>query len=103
MSHFGRGGPGSEVRMTQAQERDSGIPEGLWTRCPERGDMLFRKGVEEALHVCPNCQYHFRVGARTRNKLPVDPGSFEERYADVEPAGPLRLPDHKADKDSQTC
>jgi len=85
--------------MTQAQERDSGIPEGLWTRCPECGDMLFRKVVEEALHVCPNCQYHFRVGARTRINLLVDPGSFEERYADVEPADPLRFTDKKAYKD----
>ena len=84
---------------TQTQERDSGIPEGLWTRCPECGDMLFRKVVEEALHVCPNCQYHFRVGARTRIDLLLDPGTFEERYTDVEPADPLRFTDKKAYKD----
>src|SRR5712664_2128861 len=36
-----------------------GVPEGLWMRCPDCGDMLFRKVVEESLHVCPNCQYHF--------------------------------------------
>jgi acetyl-CoA carboxylase carboxyl transferase subunit beta len=81
-------------------ERDrAGIPEGLWMRCPECGDMLFRKVVEEALHVCPNCQYHFRVGARTRIEHLVDPGSFEERYEDVEPADPLRFVDKKAYKD----
>jgi acetyl-CoA carboxylase carboxyl transferase subunit beta len=84
---------------TQTQERDSGIPEGLWTRCPECGDMLFRKVVEEAQHVCPNCQYHFRIGARTRIDLLLDPGSFEERYADVEPTDPLRFTDKKAYKD----
>ena len=33
--------------------KSEGIPEGLWMRCPECGDMLFRKVVEEALHVCP--------------------------------------------------
>ncbi len=77
----------------------SGIPEGLWLRCPECSDMLFRKVVEEALHVCPNCQYHFRVGARKRIELLVDPGSFEERYADVEPGDPLRFVDKKAYKD----
>ena len=77
----------------------SGIPEGLWLRCPECGDMLFRKVVEEALHVCPNCQYHFRISARTRIEQLVDPGSFEERYEDVEPADPLRFVDKKAYKD----
>ena len=49
-----------------------GIPEGLWMRCPECGDMLFRKVVEESLHVCPNCQYHFRIGARARLELPLE-------------------------------
>jgi acetyl-CoA carboxylase carboxyl transferase subunit beta len=81
------------------KERESGIPEGLWMRCPECGDMLFRKVVEEAQHVCPNCQYHFRVSARTRIDLLVDPGSFEERYTDVEPTDPLRFTDKKAYKD----
>jgi len=81
------------------REQKEGIPEGLWMRCPECGDMLFRKVVEEALHVCPNCQYHFRIAARTRIEQLVDPGSFEERYADVEPADPLKFADKKAYKD----
>ena len=85
-----------EVREGKDRE---GIPEGLWLRCPECGDMLFKKVVEEALHVCPGCQHHFRIGARNRIDLLVDPGSFEERYADVEPADPLRFTDKKAYKD----
>ena len=40
--------PGSPLRR-------EGIPQGLWLRCPECGDMLFRKVVEEAQHVCPQC------------------------------------------------
>src|SRR5579864_5825101 len=82
-----------------AKDQKEGIPEGLWTRCPECGDMLFRKVVEEAMHVCPNCQYHFRISARMRVEQLVDPGSFEERYADVEPADPLKFADRKAYKD----
>ena len=88
--------PNEALRLQKEKE---GIPEGLWMRCPECGDMLFRKVVEEALHVCPNCQYHFRVSARTRVAQLVDPGSFEERYADVEPADPLKFVDKKAYKD----
>ncbi|HZN68209.1 MAG TPA: acetyl-CoA carboxylase, carboxyltransferase subunit beta [Tepidisphaeraceae bacterium] len=87
-------------RLQQQPQADrQGIPEGLWLRCPECSDMLFRKVVEEALHVCPNCQHHFRIGARKRIELLVDPGSFEERYADVEPGDPLRFVDKKAYKD----
>ena len=80
-------------------EQKEGIPEGLWLRCPDCGDMLFRKVVEEGLHVCPNCQYHFRISTRTRIEQLVDPGSFEERYADVEPTDPLKFVDKKAYKD----
>ncbi len=65
-------------------------------RCPECGDMLFRKAVEETLHVCPNCDHHFRVSARTRIDQLVDPGSFEEMFADIEPADPLKFMDKKA-------
>ena len=82
----------------QKEQRD-GIPAGLWMRCPECGEMLFRKVVEEALHVCPGCQYHFRISARTRVEQLVDPGSFEERYADIEPTDPLKFTDKKAYKD----
>jgi acetyl-CoA carboxylase carboxyl transferase subunit beta len=76
-----------------------GIPEGLWLRCPECGDMLFRKVVEEALHVCPGCQHHFRVSAQTRIEQLVDVGSFEEMFDDIEPTDPLKFTDKKAYKD----
>jgi len=79
--------------------KESGIPEGLWVRCTDCGDMLFRKVVEEALFVCPNCQYHFRISAQQRIEQLVDPGSFEERYVDIQPADPLKFIDRKAYKD----
>ena len=88
------GTPG--MRLHKEKE---GIPEGLWMRCPECGDMLFRKIVAEALGVCPNCQHHFRLAARDRVEQLVDPGSFEERYTDVEPTDPLKFVDKKAYKD----
>ena len=80
-------------------QRKEGIPEGLWMRCPECGDMLFRKAVAEALHVCPQCSYHFRIAARARIEQLVDTGSFEELFTDIEPADPLKFTDRKAYKD----
>jgi len=79
--------------------KESGIPEGLWVRCTECSDMLFRKVVEEALYVCPNCQYHFRISAQQRIEQLVDTGSFEERHADIKPADPLNFTDRIAYKD----
>ena len=37
----------------RTKKRD--IPEGLWLRCPGCEEMVFRKRVEENLHVCPEC------------------------------------------------
>src|SRR2546421_11373087 len=90
----------SQIPTENSVERKSeGIPEGLWLRCPECGGMLFRKVVEEALHVCPECQYHFRVSARKRVEQLLDPGSFEEMFEDIEPTDPLKFTDKKAYKD----
>jgi acetyl-CoA carboxylase carboxyl transferase subunit beta len=68
-------------------------------RCADCGAMLFRKVVEEALHVCPECQHHFRISARERIEQLVDPGSFEEMFDDIEPADPLKFVDKKTYKD----
>lgn len=76
--------------------RREGIPEGLWLRCPECGDMLFRKVVEDNLDVCAACQYHFRISARRRLAVLVDPGSFEELFDDIAPVDPLRFQDKKS-------
>ena len=67
------------------------VPDGLWMRCPACEGMLYRKTVAENLHVCPQCQHHFRMGARERIRQMVDPDSFEELFADIAPADPLQF------------
>ena len=101
---FGKGGASLLSRAQRLErlakpQQEEGIPAGLWLRCPECGDMLFRKVVDEALNVCPKCQHHFRIGARTRIEQLVDPGSFEEMFDDIEPSDPLKFADKKAYKD----
>ena len=65
------------------------VPDGLWMRCPSCEAMLYRKTVAENLEVCPECEAHFRVGARARIDQLADPGSFEELFADIGPTDPL--------------
>jgi len=55
--------------------------------------MVYSKEVEENLHCCPECGHHRRINARTRIEQLVDPGSFEELYADLEPIDPLNFKD----------
>ncbi len=89
----------SQIPTDPVKKEKEGIPEGLWMRCPDCGDMLFRKVVEEALSVCPNCQHHFRLSAAKRIEQLADPGSFETMFDDLEPVDPLKFTDKKAYKD----
>jgi acetyl-CoA carboxylase carboxyl transferase subunit beta len=67
------------------------VPDGLWMRCDTCEAMLYRKVVVENLEVCPQCNYHFRVGARNRIAQLADPDSFEEMFAEIAPADPLEF------------
>ena len=83
--------------------RGTGIPAGLWMRCPVCGEMLFKKVVEDNANVCPACDHHFRVNARTRVAQLTDDGSFEELYAELEPVDTLKFVDKKSYADRITA
>jgi acetyl-CoA carboxylase carboxyl transferase subunit beta len=69
--------------------RKRDMPDGLWMRCPQCEATLFTKVVHENLNVCPDCDWHFRIGARRRVEQLVDTGSFEELFSQIAPADPL--------------
>ena len=77
----------------RAKKKD--IPEGLWLKCPGCEEMVYRKRVEENLHVCPECQYHFRIGAHQRLGLLADVDSFEEYFPNLMSPDPLGFVDRK--------
>lgn len=73
------------------------IPEGLWLRCPndQCGQMIYRKQMEANLHVCPECEHHFRISAAERINQLSDPGSFEPLFTDLRATDPLGFVDRK--------
>ncbi len=77
----------------------SGVPEGLWMRCSNCEAMVYRKLIERNLHVCTECEHHFRVDAETRIQQLCDPDSFEPRWLDVAPTDPLKFKDLRPYKD----
>jgi acetyl-CoA carboxylase carboxyl transferase subunit beta len=83
------------AQTPQVETERSGIPAGLWMRCPECAAMLFKKAVEDNLHVCPECQHHFRISARERIRQICDENSFEEMFGDLESIDPLGFSDKK--------
>ncbi|MBY0613652.1 MAG: acetyl-CoA carboxylase, carboxyltransferase subunit beta [Beijerinckiaceae bacterium] len=70
-------------------------PENLWIKCPETGQMVFHKDVEQNLFVIPGSGYHMRMSAEARLKHMFDGGQFEDIVAREPPADPLRFRDTK--------
>lgn len=71
----------------------------LWTKCVHCDSQLLKKDIEDNNMVCPVCDYHFRVNARTRIKQLFDEGSFEEMFTDIKPTDPLDFVDTESYKD----
>lgn len=71
----------------------------LWTKCVHCDAQLLKKDIEDNNMVCPVCDYHFRVNARTRIKQLFDEGSFKELFTDIKPTDPLEFVDTESYKD----
>jgi acetyl-CoA carboxylase carboxyl transferase subunit beta len=67
------------------------IPGGMWTKCPECGELLYNKKLKENLQICQKCEYHFRVGAYERLEMVMDPGTFKEKYSEMQSKDPLKF------------
>ena len=42
------------------------VPENFWTKCPNCGEMIFHRQLEDNLQVCPKCNNHRKLAARAR-------------------------------------
>ena len=71
----------------------------LWTKCVHCDAQLLKKDLEDNMMVCPVCDYHFRINARTRISQLFDENSFEELFADIKPTDPLEFVDTESYKD----
>jgi acetyl-CoA carboxylase carboxyl transferase subunit beta len=87
-----------------AADADTAAPrpsrmEGLWSKCEECGEILYRQELEKNLNVCTSCGYHMPWPARTRLANVLDEGSFQEYDRGLEPLDPLGFSDVKKYKD----
>jgi len=68
--------------------------EGLWQKCQGCSQILWRKALEENLHVCPKCGLHFKVDAVGRLRMLLD-AEWEEHDKNLSSADPLEFSDAK--------
>jgi acetyl-CoA carboxylase carboxyl transferase subunit beta len=71
------------------------MPENLWVKCPETGQMVFHKDLEANQFVIPGSNFHMRMGADARLKSFFDGGKFEIVQAPEVAFDPLKFRDEK--------
>ncbi|MCB1984982.1 MAG: acetyl-CoA carboxylase carboxyltransferase subunit beta [Burkholderiales bacterium] len=71
------------------------VPEGLWSKCSSCEAVLYYTDLVKNLNVCPRCDYHNRISARTRIDYLLDEKDRQEIGAEVQPTDPLKFKDSK--------
>jgi acetyl-CoA carboxylase carboxyl transferase subunit beta len=83
----------------QTNPKNVKVPHGLWIKCNNCNEIIYKKEVERNLEVCPKCSYHFRISAQTRINMIFDSSSFHEHDSKIEPTDPISFKDLKKYRD----
>ncbi len=84
-----------EKKPKEPTEKQVAIPEGLWVKCDDCKEIVYRKEVVRNLNVCTKCGYHFRISARERLAMLYD-GGWQEFDRGLVSSDPLGFVDTKA-------
>ena len=69
--------------------------EGLWVKCENCRQIIWKKDLEENMNVCPKCEKHFRIDARTRLAQLLDDNQYVVFDDDIASTDPLKFVDLK--------
>ncbi|MEI8250840.1 MAG: acetyl-CoA carboxylase, carboxyltransferase subunit beta [Synechococcus sp. ELA057] len=82
------------IRSMQGPETEEG--DGLWSKCPECSQVVYRKDLIANASVCAGCGHHVRIDSDERIRLLADPGSFEPLDEELAPTDPLAFKDRRS-------
>jgi len=82
-----------KIRAVVPARRD--VPDNLWTKCPQCGQLLFSRDLEANLFVCPSCNRHLRMAPEKRLAMLFDGGHVQTIELPKTIIDPLRFRDRK--------
>ncbi len=71
-------------RLGRLRFKKKDMPGGLWLKCESCDQTIYRKELEEKGFVCPACDFHFTLPGKQRIERVIDPGTWEEKWAEIE-------------------
>ena len=75
--------------------RKSEMPDNLWLKCPETGQLVFHKDLEANMFVVPGSEYHMRMSAQNRLNALFDDGEYQILASPQAPVDPLKFKDER--------
>ncbi len=97
MAWFRRDKPKIEEKASESEQTVK--TEGIFQKCPECEEALYRRELRESYEVCIHCDHHFRLNARKRLDMLFDNGEYEKLDEEVTSTDPLDFVDSKSYKD----
>lgn len=71
------------------------VPDNLWHKCPNCGQMIFHRDLTKNLRVCQHCDHHMRLGAKERLDMLFDDSAYEKVELQAPVTDPLKFRDLK--------
>ncbi|MCS7229674.1 MAG: acetyl-CoA carboxylase, carboxyltransferase subunit beta [Candidatus Kryptonium sp.] len=71
------------------------LPEGLWTKCEQCGEIIHKSQLELNLWTCHKCNYHFRISSYDYINILIDSGTFKEFDKKIRSVDVLNFTDTK--------
>ncbi|NVK19235.1 MAG: acetyl-CoA carboxylase carboxyltransferase subunit beta [Methylocystaceae bacterium] len=79
--------------------RPKEIPDNLWHKCTNCGQMIFHRDLDKNHHVCQHCGHHMRLSVTARLELMFDDGKYTRAELPEVPSDPLKFSDRRKYKD----
>lgn len=83
-----------KIRKKKLVTEKVDIPDGLFIKCINCEELIFKEDLIKNLSVCPKCHYHERLSAYERIKMICDKNSFSEMYTNLNTVNPLDFPEY---------
>lgn len=87
------------IKEKTSAERTTRVPEGMWFKCTNCGEVMETRALQENHYICVECNHHFRMSARERIHHLTKGAAFEEYGQDLRSTDPLEFYDLKPYKD----
>ena len=84
-----------KIKRRESADIKKSVPDGLWHKCPSCQAVLYHADLEKNHSVCPKCNHHHRISARTRLDWLLDSEGRFEIGSEVLSVDTLKFKDQK--------